>query len=95
MNLRHRLIKWLAFGDLVILNLEDRGDGWLRSKELGGALIDNFRKETFGEKNVGVDLSWNNFPPRQTNSIAGFLFNRSTEGMINNSYFITHKDAQP
>ncbi len=40
-NIRHKIIKWLSFGDLLIINAELRTDGSWQTKEAGGIVIIN------------------------------------------------------
>lgn len=43
MKLRHRLLQWLSFGDLVLMNAELLPDGVLRSREAGDLVLVNVR----------------------------------------------------
>jgi hypothetical protein len=39
MKLRHRLLRFLSFGDMVILNVDLANDGTIRSRNAGSMLV--------------------------------------------------------
>ncbi len=41
MKLRHRLIRWLAAGDTILLNFDRDELGWIRPRNLGEVLLSN------------------------------------------------------
>lgn len=43
MSVRHRLIRWLSFGDAILMNIEFCRWGAIRTKEAGDILIENVR----------------------------------------------------
>lgn len=64
MNLRHRLLKWIALGDMVMLNVDLANDGTIRSRNAGPMLIyglkvwqwDRPYALSFGHRSTGASL---------------------------------------
>lgn len=79
MTIRHRIIRWLAQGDLIILNAQFTRWGQLRSKEAGGVHIDNCELFHNHDYAIGINSSLNSAlsleaGPTQICSIENSLF---------------------
>ena len=56
MKIRYWLIKWLAQGDLILVNAQFTSWGTIRPKEAGGMLVENCAMYGNDIQAIGLDL---------------------------------------
>lgn len=54
-SLRHRLIRWLSHGDMILMNAEISTSGVFRTREAGDMLVENVRVDHRREHGLGVN----------------------------------------
>lgn len=84
-SLRHRLIRWLSHGDMILMNAEISTTGVLRTRETGGALIENVRVDHRRERGIGINapgagISLETTRTQSVNLIDCFVFGLLPDG---------------